>query len=49
MNDEVYCEDCGWSGYVDSLVALTDNLDDVDFSHCPDCEGSNIFDCDDEK
>lgn len=41
---EVECLDCGWLGYVEELVALTDDLDDEDFSHCPRCEGKNVVD-----
>ena len=41
-NPDVRCADCDWEGYSEELVALTDDLDDRDFSHCPYCESSNI-------
>ena len=47
-NDEynIECEDCGWSGDTSNLVALTDDLNDKDFSHCPDCGSKDIVDID---
>ena len=47
MADDVECEDCWWTGDPSELVALTDDVNDRDFSHCPDCEGTNIVDFED--
>ena len=49
----LYCKDpnnkgCSWTGEHDELVALTDVLDDRDFSHCPNCD-SKDFDEEDEE
>ena len=37
------CDDCGWHGEPEELVARTDAGDDRDFSFCPFCE-ENDFD-----
>lgn len=42
--NEVECQDCGWTGMPDELVAVGD--DSWDFVHCPNCEGTNIEDWD---
>lgn len=42
------CLNCAWSGDDTELVSLTDDLDDVDFSHCPDCNGQSFEHEDDE-
>ena len=42
------CNDCGWSGYYEELVALTDDLNDKDFNYCPACE-SDDFDEEEEE
>jgi len=42
------CNECGWSGEAEELVALTDYLNDKDFSHCPYC-GETDFDEEDEE
>jgi len=36
------CLECGWSGYPEELVCLTDSVDDKDFSYCPHCEKDNF-------
>lgn len=41
------CNNCGWLGEPSELVSKTDALDDRDFSFCPQCEG-NDFDEDEE-
>lgn len=38
------CEYCGWSGDSSELVALTDDLEDRDFTHCPRCDGTDFED-----
>jgi hypothetical protein len=50
----LYCNDpkkqgCQWSGDPQELVALTDELDDVDFTHCPYCEGADFEELDEEE
>ena len=45
---ELTCTSCWWSGYPEELIALTDDLDDKDFSYCPRCNGNN-FDKDEEE
>lgn len=47
MSTILYCNDplkkgCGWSGDSTELVALTDALDDRDFSFCPRCDGKDF-------
>ena len=37
--DDVECQDCGWSGASSEMV---------DFVHCPECNSTNINDCDPE-
>ena len=46
MDDEfeMECVDCGWQGFALDLVSKTDDVDDTDFSYCPDCGSSNVFD-----
>ena len=36
------CVNCSWSGTREELVALTDDLDDQDFTHCPNCGGTEF-------
>ena len=38
------CKNCGWVGDHTELVALPDDLEDNDFSHCPSCESGNVWD-----
>ena len=38
----LWCENCNWSGDRSELVAATDDLEDRDFSHCPDCGGTDF-------
>lgn len=50
----LYCNDpkaqhCTWSGEHDELVALTDDINDEDFSYCPNCEGRDFQEEDDER
>jgi hypothetical protein len=47
--DWVECEDCGWVGIAESLVALTDDPDDLDFSYCPNCESANVHDIEEDE
>jgi len=42
MDEKLECQDCGWTGYSDELVALTDDLDDTDFKYCPNCNSEKI-------
>ena len=44
----LFCNDCSWSGFPEELVSLTDDLGDLNFSHCPSCGGNN-FDEEDEE
>ena len=38
---ELYC-DCGWSGAPEELVCKTDDMDDLDFTYCPQCFGDKF-------
>ena len=38
---ELWC-DCGWSGAPEELVSKTDDIDDRDFTYCPQC-GNDKF------
>ena len=42
------CDECGWEGYRDELVRLSDDPDDSDFSYCPNCEGSDFTEIEEE-
>jgi len=46
---EIECENCGWSGRSDELVALTEDLKDCDFSYRPDCSSQDIIDIDQDE
>jgi NAD-dependent SIR2 family protein deacetylase len=48
MSTVLYCNDCNWSGYPEELVALSDDLNDRDFSHCPWCEGQDFEEVEEE-
>ena len=45
----IMCLNCGWIGDSAELVALTDDLDDIDFTHCPQCEGTDMEDEEEEE
>jgi hypothetical protein len=50
----LYCNDplnkgCSWSGDPQELVALTDALDDRDFSFCPNCDGKDFQEEEDDE
>lgn len=59
MDTMLYCKDpnnkgCTWSGESDELIALSNNANDNDFTHCPNCDGDDfdeedIEDDDDEE
>jgi hypothetical protein len=40
----IICLECGWVGDDSNLEAATEDLDDKDFSYCPDCGGSDFED-----
>ena len=46
---EVECEDCGWQGHPLELLCSEEdenrNDPNVKFNHCPDCNETNIVDC----
>lgn len=47
MDTVLFCNDpnnkgCSWSGDSDELVALSDDANDNDFTHCPNCDGSDF-------
>jgi hypothetical protein len=49
----LYCNDplkkgCSWSGDREELVSKTEDLDDNDFSFCPQCEGNDFQEEDEE-
>jgi hypothetical protein len=44
----LYCNDqlkkgCGWSGDPAELVTKTEDLKDLDFSYCPNCDGKDFY------
>ena len=49
MEPEVECEDCGWQGHSLELLCSEEdensNNQNVKFNHCPDCNETNIVDC----
>jgi hypothetical protein len=50
----LYCNDpnkkgCHWSGDPEELVALTSDLNDRDFTHCPNCDGNDFEEEDEEE
>ena len=44
MDEEIICNDCGWTGDSTMLESATDHQSDQNFSHCPDCGGTDIED-----
>jgi len=42
------CEHCTWGGYHEELVSQTEDLDDKDFSYCPDCGGKEFEEVEEE-
>jgi predicted RNA-binding Zn-ribbon protein involved in translation (DUF1610 family) len=48
MDEEIQCNNCGWTGDSTMLVSKTDALDDRDFNYCPDCGSDDIEDIEDE-
>jgi len=48
MDEEIQCNNCGWTGDSTMLVSKTDSLDDRDFNYCPDCGSDDIEDIEDE-
>lgn len=48
MDNEIICNNCGWSGDSTQLVSKTEALDDRDFSYCPECGSCDIEDMTDE-
>jgi len=49
MTVYLICNECLWQGEPDELVALTDDLDDQDFSYCPNCGGKDLEEDDEEE
>lgn len=43
------CLDCGWSGDDTQLESKTEDLDDRNFSFCPDCGGDNFEEEDEDE
>lgn len=43
MEEELICNNCGWTGDHTMLVSLTESLDDP-FNRCPDCGSTDIED-----
>jgi len=48
MEEEISCTNCDWSGDPSMLVSKTEDPEDLNFCHCPDCGSINIEDIDDE-
>ena len=46
---ELECENCWWSGDPSELVSDTDDLNDRDFIHCPQCGGTEFEELDEEN
>ena len=45
----IICNYCGWAGDPSELIALTDDLNDRDFSYCPYCEHNDFDEEEDER
>lgn len=43
MEEEIICNNCGWTGDTLMLVTRTDDLDDKDFNYCPECGSNNFY------
>jgi hypothetical protein len=39
-DNPMVCAECHWMGTSEELVSQTDDLDDNDFSFCPNCGGA---------
>jgi hypothetical protein len=53
MSVTLYCNDpmkkgCHWSGDPSELHSATDALDDRDFTHCPQCGGTDFYEEEEE-
>ena len=47
MEEEIMCENCGWTGEDSMLESKTDHIDDNTFNRCPDCGSDEITDIED--
>ena len=43
MKPEIQCANCGWQGDANELVTEPNDIDDGDFSYCPDCGSENVY------
>ena len=39
MNNEVFCEKCGWKGLKDDLLNIPFDKEDDEILFCPSCKG----------
>ena len=44
MEEELICNDCGWTGDSTMLESETDNKADTNYNYCPDCGSENLED-----
>lgn len=44
MEEELVCNNCGWTGDSTMLVSLTDDIEDEDYNYCPECESGDLED-----
>ena len=44
IEEEIVCNNCGWTGSSVMLVCETDAPDDRYFNYCPDCGSGDIED-----
>ena len=49
MDEEIQCNECGWTGDTTMLVSKTEDLEDRDFSYCPECGSNDIEDTEEDK
>lgn len=48
MADEVFCNNCGWSGDVSQLVCASLSSVSIGFNYCPECGSDDIEDVEED-
>ena len=48
MDEEIQCNNCGWTGDTTMLVSKTEDLEDRDY-FCPDCGSDDIEDIEQDE
>lgn len=49
MEEDLFCNNCDWTGDATMLVSKTESLDDKDFNYCPECGSNDIENIKKEK